>query len=218
MSLAGVLNMLAMVTAVLLVVVIVPANADLPTYRCVNYPNTVWAQLRYTDNVTGKVITSASASIGIPDAYVAIVNASNESVEYSNTTSDASGNFTFTGVNATFFQTYDPYNDPEYRIYAYKEGYGESYSIPFGIDVAAITQPVVMWAVLPVNASQASNSPAPSSTPTPTPGATAVPTPVPTPTPSPWYGGWSLKTIGSIAAVIVLVLAVVGAYLFVRRR
>lgn len=218
MSPAGALKMMAIVAAVLLVAVIVPVSADMPAYRGVSYPDTVWARLRYTDTVTGKVIASSNASIGIPGAYVAIVNASNESVEYSNTTSDASGNFTFTDVNATFYQTYDPYNDPEYRIYAFKEGYGESYSIPFGIDVATISQPVVMWAVLPVNTSQASNSPAPSSTPTPTPTATVVPTPTPSLAPTPWAGELSLKTIGIIAAVVVLVFAAAGAYLYARRR
>jgi hypothetical protein len=217
MSFAGVMKMVAMVGVVILVAVIMPVSADMPTYRGIGYPDTFWARLGYNDTVTGKVIASSSASIGIPGAYVAIVNASNESVEYGNTTSDASGNYTFTGVSATFYQTYDPYNDPQYRIYAFKEGYGETYSTPFGIDVSTIGEPVVMWAVLPVNTSQTQNSPIPSSTPTPTPTDTAVPTPTPSPTPS-QTPGWSLKTIGVIGAVIFLILVAAGAYLYVRRR
>lgn len=219
MSLRGAVKLMGLVAAVVFVAIILPANAAMPAYRGISYPDTYWARLGYTDTVTGKVIASSNASIGIAGAYVAIVNASNVSVEYCNTTSDANGSYSFINVSATYYQTPDPYTDPQYMIYAYKEGYGESYSTSFGIDVASITEPVVMWAVLPVNMTQTQNSAIASITPT----ATIQPSPSPMPspvadTPSPETGGWSHRTIAIVAAVIILVLGGAGAYLYIRRR
>ncbi len=217
MSIRNAMKMIGLVVAVMAVAIIVPASSALPAYTGINYPNTFWAQMGYTDTVTGKVIASSSASVGIEGAYVAIVNASNVSEEYYNTTSNASGSYSFTDVNATYYQTFDPDSDPQYMIYAYKDGLGEGYSTSFGIDVAAVSQPVVMWVVIPVNDTQAQNSIIASSIPTPTVKPSPSPVPIES-TPVPSDRGWPLSTIAIIIAVIALVLLVAGAYLYIRRR
>src|SRR5208337_2073477 len=85
---------------------------------------------------------------GVASAYIAIVDAANESREYFNTTSDAYGNFIFSKVNATyssgnhtgwdgttgtFYQSLGMYQ--VYANISYGNGnYTEGYSQAFGID------------------------------------------------------------------------------------
>ncbi|HTY90009.1 MAG TPA: hypothetical protein VMC84_02425 [Methanocella sp.] len=215
-SLKDAIKLTGLVAAAMLVSIILPVSASLPAYTGISYPNTFWAKMDYTNTVTGKVIASSGASHGLEGAYVAIVNASNTSEEYCNTTSDASGNYSFSNVNATFYQKPDRY-DPLYMIYAYKEGYGEAYSQSFGIDVATVSEPVEMWVVIPVNETKAQTSNVVSSAPT----ATVKPSPSPVPaesTPSPGNQFWSLRSLAIYMAVIAVVLAGAGAYLYIRRR
>lgn len=95
-------------------------------------------------SVTGRVTTPANGTAGIGGAYIAIVNASNVSEEYYNTTSDAYGNYQITGVNATYSSVQgigSPWfggnftrGTNAYKVYASKDPYGEGYSAAFGID------------------------------------------------------------------------------------
>ncbi|HTX43659.1 MAG TPA: hypothetical protein VMC61_02935, partial [Methanocella sp.] len=196
--------------------IILPASAAMPAHTGTSYPNTFWARMDYTNTVTGKVVASSDASHGLEGAYVAIVNASNPGEVYCSTMSDADGNYSFTNVNATFYQKPDRY-DPMYMIYAYEDGYGEAYSQSFGIDVATINEPFVMWVVIPVNKTNAQKNSIVSGTPT----ATVKPSPTPAPavsTPEPSGQGLSLKAIVIYSAIIILVLAGAGVYLYLRRR
>ena len=217
MSVKDAIKLIVLVAAVIAVAFILPVSAALPAYTGISYPNTYWSKLDYTNTVTGKIVASSHASLGLEGAYVAIVNASNVSEEYCNTTSDPTGTYSFTKVNATYYQTPDRDNDPLYKIYAYKEGYGEGYSASFGIDVAAVGEPVAMWVVIPVNVTKAQDSIVPSSTPT----ITARPSHSPVQAENTLVSSgrsWSLQTIAIIIAVIALILFVAGAYLYIRKR
>jgi len=118
----------------------VPASALYPTEFGVKYPAAYDGK---KGSVTGRVTTSVNGTVGIGNAYIAIVNASNVSQEYFNTTSDAYGNYQITGINSTYSsntQTPSPAfptlaaGMAAYKMYAYKEPYGEGYSAAFGID------------------------------------------------------------------------------------
>lgn len=210
------IQLTGLVAAVMAVAIILPVSAAMPTHTGINYPDTFWSRMDYTNTVTGKVIASSDASLGLAGAYVAIVNASNVDEEYCHTTSDANGSYSFTNVNATFYQKPDRY-DPLYMIYAYKEGFGEGYSTSFGIDVSAIGTPVEIWVVIPVDATKSPSSSIAAITPT----ATIVSSPTTEPvkvTTMPSAQGWSLKNIAIYSVVIILVLLVAGAYLYIRRR
>lgn len=211
-DLRNTLRLVGLVALAMAAAVALPASAAVPDHTCASYPDTFWARIDYTNTVTGKVIASSDASLGLEGAYVAIVNASDVSVEYCNTTSDADGVFSFKGVNATYYQKLDADYDPLYRLYGYKEGVGEAYTTAFGIDVAAIGEPMVMWVVIPVNNTTARTE-APTATPTPSPS------PVPaTATPVPGAGGWPVSTIAIYLAVIAAVLVLAVAYIYIRRR
>lgn len=100
-----------------------------------------------TGSVTGRVMTSAN-STGIGRAYIAVVNASNTSEEYFNTSADPYGYYLIIGLNATYSSVLgrgspafagDPRGNltagkSAYKIYANKSPYGEGYSNEFGID------------------------------------------------------------------------------------
>lgn len=204
---------IGLVAVVLAVAFILPASAALPDHTGASYPATFWSKMGKTNTVTGKIIASSNASLGLEGAYVAIVNASNVREEYCNTTSDASGNYTFTDVNATYFQKHDPDNDPLYKVYAYKEPYGEGYSATFGVDVASLGSPMVVWVVIPVTAPPV-GAPV-KATVGASPTATSTPLPVES-TPVPDDRSWSVR-IAIIVAVNVLALAGT-AYLYIRRR
>jgi hypothetical protein len=154
----------------------VPVDAVKPTYTGVKYP--VGAGI---GTVTGKVVTSVNGTIGLADAYIAIVNAMDVSQEYANTTSDSNGYYTFTGVNAS--------GDNSYKIYANKSPYGEGYSASFGVNVNDTTVTAVVIFLPESNGPTSSPTPTPTATPTPTPvlvnNTTASLTPTPTPTSSP---------------------------------
>ncbi|WP_174591277.1 PGF-CTERM sorting domain-containing protein [Methanocella conradii] len=137
---------LAVLMIMSVVAVMLPAFANKPSSTGNPYPPAID---NVTGSVTGRVTTAGNATQGIGGAYIAIVNASNTSQEYFNTTSNSEGYYAFTDVNATFNYTagygYDstganvPGGKGEvYRIYAYADKYGEGYSNPFGVDSAAV--------------------------------------------------------------------------------
>jgi PGF-CTERM protein len=132
---------LAVLVIMCFIGVILPATADKPIWNGGHYPDAMDGK---TGSVTGRVTTSVNGTVGIGQAYIAIVNASNVSEEYYNTTSDAYGNYQITGVNATYssgqllgspwFDTNYTRGFNAYKIYANKSPYGEGWSAAFGID------------------------------------------------------------------------------------
>ncbi len=100
-------------------------------------------------SVVGRVTTYVNGTIGVGGAYVAIVNASNISEEYANTTTDANGNYVFYGVNASYGSIHHigPHGQTGadyilginmYEICADKSPYGIGLSNSFGIDADVI--------------------------------------------------------------------------------
>ncbi|HTY91248.1 MAG TPA: PGF-CTERM sorting domain-containing protein [Methanocella sp.] len=143
-----------------MIAVVVPAVADKPIWdpNAHSYPQTVWSDWGKKGSVTGRVTTSVNGTVGIGGAYIAIVNASNTTQEFYNTSSDAYGNYQITGINATYSSvnltgpdnTAGTYNKGinMYKMYAYKDPYGEGYSNAFGIDAdlkSAATTSVVIF-------------------------------------------------------------------------
>jgi PGF-CTERM protein len=131
---------LAVLVIICFIGAMVPASAVYPTQFGVKYPAAYDGK---KGSVTGRVTTSVNGTVGIGNAYIAIVNASNVSQEYFNTTSDAYGNYQITGINSTY-SSVSMQGSPAlgnltagmsaYKMYAYKEPYGEGYSAAFGID------------------------------------------------------------------------------------
>jgi hypothetical protein len=87
-------TMILSIVAILLPV----ATASYPTSFGSHYPQMPpgWE----TGQVTGRVTTQKTTE-GIGGAYVSIVNASNNNIEYCNDTADSLGYYQFTDVNAT---------------------------------------------------------------------------------------------------------------------
>ena len=146
---------LAVLVIICLIGVVLPATASKPTWNGGIYPTAMDGK---TGAVTGRVTTSVNGTVGIGGAYIAIVNASNVSEEYYNTTSDAYGNYQITGVNATYSSvqgTGSPWfagsyqrGTTAYKIYASKDPYGEGWSAAWGIDenqTSATTTSVVIF-------------------------------------------------------------------------
>lgn len=146
----------------------VPSSAAYPTSFGNPYPQTVWSPVN--GSVSGRLVSSYNTSYGLAGYYVAVVSASNRSIEYANTTTDANGNFTFTGINATYSSTLGEGPDGTagslstgmsmFDIYAYGSKGGENYSAPFGIDTNA-TGPLALTAYLPASLSYVFLSPSP---------------------------------------------------------
>jgi|GEM_PF-2936042 len=138
---------LAVLMIMSMIAVALPATADqtgMPSSTGNPYPASAYVGIH--GSIQGRVTTSVNGTIGIGQAYIAIVNASNDSQEYFNTTSDAYGNYQVTGLNATYSSVKqtgitgqttqaDWLNGTQaYRIYANKTPYGEGWSAAFGID------------------------------------------------------------------------------------
>ena len=196
------------------------AMADRPAYTGVKCPPAVDGK---TGSVTGRVTASMNTT-GIVGAYIAIVNASNASEEYFNTTSGADGYYQFTGVNASYNATnasdFGPNGATPYRIYA-NMSYGEGYSAAFGIDAsggpsgppAGVSPISVAPTPTPTPLPTAITTPSPTSVPTSTPEPTAAPTtitaPPPSSTPHPTPG-----IVPSILPLLLAALIVIGASRF----
>jgi hypothetical protein len=121
----------AVIAALLIIsiaaVLIPQATAAFPTGFGSHYPQMPSGWM--TGQVTGRVTTQHTTQ-GIGGAYVSIVNASNNNIEYVNGTADSLGYYQFTGVNATV-------DDNSYMAYANLTKYGEGYSHMFGVNSGA---------------------------------------------------------------------------------
>ena len=112
-----------MIIVSVMALVLPVAAASYPTSFGSHYPQMLSGWM--TGTVTGRVTTQQTTQ-GIGGAYVSIVNASNNSVEYRNVTADSLGYYQIIGINATA-------DDNAYQIYANLTKYGEGYSHAFGI-------------------------------------------------------------------------------------
>src|SRR5271157_1843811 len=128
-----------------------------------------------TGTVIGRVTTTANGSIGLSDAYIAIVNNNNVSQEYADTISNSTGGFNFTGVSTA----------GSYRIYANKTPPGEGFSATFSVSANNSTMVMVVIDVTPTPTPTPIPTTTPTPTPTPIPTTTPTPTPIPTTTPTP---------------------------------
>lgn len=211
-----------------------PAFAFMPADRGVSAPQTVWSDLGIRGTVSGKVVTSLDQTKGFDGAYVALVNTMSLGQEYYNTTTDADGNFRFTGVNATFSSDLSKGPDGTggsyqqgmkvYMIYA-NSSIGEGYSSSFGIDTnhtnaAMVT--VIIYAGIPDNDANVV-SPEPTSTVQPTAAAvTPGPTEATPNPPSATPGSTGQIPIGLLliaAVLIILAIAAIAVYfLYLRKK
>lgn len=91
----------------------------------------------FSGSISGKVISQDN--VPVDNAYVSIVNASDPTQVYANTTTDSSGNYRFDNVNGTYDllsnTSIDDRGGIVYKIYASKSQYGNSYTSPFGLAV-----------------------------------------------------------------------------------
>jgi len=148
---------LAVLVIMSMITVALPVNAAMPIWdpNAHDYPTAFDSK---TGSVTGRVTTSVNGTVGIGNAFIAVVNASNVSQQYYNTTSDAYGNYQITGLSATYASVTGEFNGTlfgsyqkatnAYKIYANKSPYGEGWSAAFGIDAnesSATTTSVVIF-------------------------------------------------------------------------
>ena len=110
-----------------LIAVAVPATAIKPI-ETVKAPAMLDPQ--YTGGVSGRVTTS-NTTIGLGNAYVAIVNASNLSQAFYLGTTDSNGFFQFVSINNTWNGTAYA---PIYKLYANHTLFGEGYSNNFTVE------------------------------------------------------------------------------------
>lgn len=220
-------SMILLSLIVLAIATIVPVNAVWPAHSGVKYPQTVWSDAGATGSVTGRVVTPANGTLGLGHAYVAVVNASNVSQQYYNSTSDAYGNYAIARINATYSPvlrqgpdgtpgTYD-LGRSMYKVYANLSPYGEGYSDSFGIDAnmsGSIVVSVVIFAQDSYgqsNGDSGSNASGSSNKTGSTPG-----TSVASPTPTPDWGENAPLNL-AIGAIAVLLLAGIGYVIFFRK-
>lgn len=201
------------------------ATAFMPSERNVSYPKTVWSDRGIKGSVEGKVVTSLDQNTGVGGAYVAVVDVTNPNREYANTTSNANGDFSLSGLSATYSTgltkgpdgTAGTFYDGQrmYMIYVNESTLGEGFSETFGIDTNHTSKSAVKVVIYAGIAS-----------PEPTPEPTAVPvtaTPVPptaeppTATPAP-TGQSPVDMILFGALVIALAIVAVAIYLLFLRK
>lgn len=206
-----------------------PALAFMPTEWGVSAPQTIWSDRGIKGTVSGKVVTSLDQTKGAEGAYVALVDPMNQWKEYSNTTTDADGNYRFTGVNATYSSVL--YKGPDGSSGSYQQGLNvymiyanistdDGYSSTFGVDTNrsnTVIDPIVVYAGIP----DAGDIATPTPEPTPQPTAVVTPTPAtatPEPTPGP-TGQLPGGLLLAAAALIILAIAAIAAYfLFLRKK
>ncbi len=141
-----------------------------------------------TGMVVGRVTPSDDNATGLAGAYVAIVNAYDLSQEYCNTTSDASGKYSFSGVNVTG-------NANAYKVYV-RYGQSEGYSDPFDAIANTLASEDVAIDVPEPTPTQAPTATPAAGSPTPTAIASDLPAPTLAPKPSP--------TVPAITAMLVI--------------
>jgi PGF-CTERM protein len=114
----------AAILIISMIAVAIPATAAYPVWT--KAPASVGA----TGSVVGRV-TTANSSVGLGYAFIAIVNASNTSQEFYNTTADANGYYQMTGINSTGVVGAPVLS---YKIYANHSLFGEGLSNAFGVE------------------------------------------------------------------------------------
>ncbi len=205
------------------------ACAFMPAERGIDTPRTVWSDRGIKGTVSGRVVTSMDTAQGVEGAYVALVDTMSPGREYLNTTTDADGNFRFTGVNATYSSAL--YKGPDGSGGSYQQGIsmymvyanittGEGYSGSFGVDANhtnKVIDPIVVYAGIPEPDYFA--TPEPTAAPQPTAAVTPVPataTPSATPGASGQLPGGLLLAAG---ALVILGIAAAAAYfVFLRKK
>lgn len=201
------------------------ASAFMPTQKNISYPKTVWSDRGIRGTVEGKVVTSLDQNTGIEGAYVSVVDATNPNREYANTTSNANGDFNFSGLSATYStgltkgpdgtaSTFLP-GQSMYMIYVNESTLGEGYSEAFGIDTNHTSKSagkVVIFAGI------AFPEPTPEPTPVPVTVTPVSPTQEP-PTATPEQTGQgTLDMVLFIGLIAVLAIAAAAVYLLVLRK
>lgn len=111
-----------MALVILCILAIATATAIRPIYL-VKYP-AMAENYEYTGGVSGRVTTS-NQTVGLSDAFVAIVNASNLTEMYDHVQTDSQGNYQFTAVNNTWNGSA---YELRYQIYVNHSLFGEGYS------------------------------------------------------------------------------------------
>ncbi len=218
------------------VLVAAPALASMPSVRGANYPSTVYLDRGIKGSVSGKVVSSLDQTQGIEGAYVAVVDVMNQNKEYANTTTNANGEYTISGLGATYSSTRHWGRDDSagtleqsmnmFMIYVNKSGFDEQYSSTFGIDAnhtSTRLDPIAVYAGAPGG----EPTPEPTATPQPTVMPTVVvptvfvPTPEPatvTPEPAGLLQQLPVTLIAVVALLAILaVVAVVVYFRFVRK-
>jgi hypothetical protein len=94
-------------------------------------------------SITGRV-TTQDTTVGVGNAYVAIVDANDHDIVYANTNADGGGYYQFTGINSTA-------DDGAYQVYASFSPLGSGLSNAFGVNsgATATTSVVIMTDVQP---------------------------------------------------------------------
>ncbi len=232
---AGSVIKILLIAVIVCVLVSAPALASMPSVHGASYPHTVYLDRGIKGSVSGKVVSSLDQTQGIEGAYVAVVDMNDLNREYANTTTNANGEYTISGLGATYSETkkWGPdgttgsYKDGirMFMLYVNKSGMSEGYSAPFGIDANHTNtrlDPIPIYAGVP----EATATPEPTVLPTivvTTPEPTAQPTAVPTPetaTPAPAAGlsGY----LGPVLVVALLLVLAAGAavvyFKFLRNR
>ena len=129
----------------------------------------------YPGSVSGR-ITRENASIGVADAFVAIVDVENQARAYYMGTADDAGYYNFSQVNNTG-------NNDTYELYA-SDTYGnECRSNPFSVDQNTTTCANGVIGLAPTNTPAPTATTASTQTTTPTPTSVVSPTPSQTQTP-----------------------------------
>jgi cell division septation protein DedD len=203
---------MATFVAIMFFVAGLSAMAEKPAFTGLKCPLAVDGK---TGAVTGRV-TSALNTTGIAGAYIAVVNASNVSEEYFNTTSDAYGYYQILGINASYNATntsaVGPNGPTPYKVYANHTLLGEGYSAAFGIDASSPGTgpggiPPITFASTPTAVATPVSTPtatAVPATPTPTtpPVTATVPAPTATPQPTPGPSALSVLLAGCVAVLV----------------
>jgi hypothetical protein len=184
------------------------AMAAMPAYTGLKCPPAVDGK---TGAVTGRV-TASTGTAGLVGAYIAVVNASNVSEEYFNTTSGADGYYQIVGINASYNATnasdVGPNGPTPYMIYANMSPYGEGYSAAFGIDASGgPASPATGVSPIAVASSTPTPEPSPTLSPTPAPTATPEPTAVPATATAPVPTATPQPTPGLISPILPLLIA-----------
>jgi len=141
---------LVAIVVISMIAVAMPATAVKPI-QTVNAPamNNP-GQKPFTGGVSGRVTTS-NTTVGLANAYVAIVNASNTSQAYYLGQTDSQGFFQFVSINNTWNVNGDDAYDAVYKLYANHSLFGEGYSNNFTVEYNSTAAVNVIISPLPAH-------------------------------------------------------------------